>query len=194
VVDQSFCALGIRAVAPYAARVQVALRFIGLLNAAVWIGAAVFFTLGIGPAVFSAEMKRIFGDFYPGIVAQILLVRYFKLHIICGIIALIHLALDTFYARRVFSRVSLAVIAVPLGIALVGGFFFQPKLRGLHATMYSTSVESAEREQARRQFGIFHGISSSLNLVAMILLTAHLWRVANPPEPARFVSTQKFRG
>jgi hypothetical protein len=49
------------------------LRLIGTLNGAVWLGAAMFFSFGIAPGIFSAEMKSIFGDYYTGVIAQTLL-------------------------------------------------------------------------------------------------------------------------
>jgi len=53
------------------------LRIVGILNAAVWFGAAVFFTFGAGFAPFSAEMKRLLGSnnypYFSGAIAQILI-------------------------------------------------------------------------------------------------------------------------
>ena len=65
------------------------LRFVGLMNAAVWFGAAIFFTFGIGAAAFSPEMKELLGPknspYFSGAIAQILIARYFHLQLLCGV-------------------------------------------------------------------------------------------------------------
>jgi hypothetical protein len=185
--------LGIAPRAPYAARVPWILRFIGLMNAAAWLGAGIFFTFGIGTAVFSPEMKDIFGDYYPGIIAQILLKRYFTLHLVCGVIALLVLGAEMFYTRRRFQRLTFALFLVPLLIGLFGGWILQPNMRPLHDAKYRAPTAD-ERGLAGQQFGRLHALSSVLNLISLGFLVAYTWRVANPPEPARFVSAHKFRG
>ena len=89
------------------------LRFIGTANAAVWFGAAVFFTLAAGPAIFSTEVQNLFGDagfrFYAGGVALAVLKRYFIVQCACGIIALVHLWAEWLYLGRKASRITLAL-------------------------------------------------------------------------------------
>jgi hypothetical protein len=169
------------------------LRFIGLVNAAVWLGAGVFFTLGVGQAVFSDELKRIFDKYYVGIIAQHLIGTYFTFHIICGCIALAHYLGETFLTRRAFRKWTLAVILVPLLLGVLGAFVFQPKMRQLYQVMYrAPAVE--QRAPAEKQFKVMHGISQVLNLISIVCVGTAFWRLVNPPETPRFVSTQKFRG
>lgn len=169
------------------------IRLIGVLNAAVWLGAGVFFTFGIGPAVFSPEMKRIFGDYYPGVIAQMFIARYFKLQLICGIIAALHFAAELVLARRGFQKWTFLVLVVPLSLGLIGGFVLQPKMNKLHAIKYS-NAPAEEREAAAKQFGMLHGISQVVNLVGLLLLGAYAWRTATPPQTGRFVTPHQFRG
>jgi hypothetical protein len=170
-------------------------RFIGLLNAAVWLGAAVFFTFGIGTAVFSEEMKSIFvgpyRDYYPGLIAQVFLKRYFALHMICGVVALAVFCAEWFYTRRGFQKLTFVLLMIPFSIGIIAGVM-QPKMRDLHQTKYTST--GAQRDEASKTFSRMHAVSSTLNLISLALLIAYMWRVANPPEPARFVSTHKFRG
>jgi len=58
------------------------LRCIGLLNAAIWFGAGIFFTFGAGPAIFSSDMQKLLEAYYPsysGMIAQIVIARYSNL-------------------------------------------------------------------------------------------------------------------
>ena len=50
---------------------MLVLRFIGVLNAAVWLGAALFFTFAVGPAFFTDEVKsmQMLHPFWPGVMA-----------------------------------------------------------------------------------------------------------------------------
>jgi hypothetical protein len=50
------------------------------------------------------------------------------------------------------------------------------------------------RENADRSFRVWHGFSQVINLAMLAGLAIYLWRIGNPPNPARFVSTAKFRG
>lgn len=163
------------------------------MNAAVWLGAGVFFTLGIGTAVFSPEMKQIFGEYYPGVVAQILLKRYFTLHMVCGAIALVVFGFELFYLRKRFQRWAFALFMIPFAVGALGGFVLQPRMAPLHLTKYQTR-DPELKARVSQQFGRLHALSSTLNLVSLGFLVVYLWRVANPQEQARFVSTQKFRG
>ena len=175
----------------------VVLRFIGVINAAVWLGAAVFFTFGIAPAVFSPAMKGLFGDYgdyYVGLIAQQLIARLFAVHAICGVVALIHFFGEMFYAGRTFRKYMFALIVVALGLGILGGTVLQPKLKSLHRTKYSRSSSDLERASAKRYFTWLHAGSQIGNMLTLILVVIYTWRVSNPPAATRFVSTHKFRG
>ena len=62
------------------------LRFIGMLNAAVWLGAVIFFTFVAAPAFFSQEMLSFLPRSYAGAAAQVVIKRLFTLHEVCGVI------------------------------------------------------------------------------------------------------------
>ena len=179
------------------ARVIGSLRFVGLINAAVWFGAAVFFTLGIGAAPFSPEMKELLGPktspYFPGAIAQIYIGRYFHFQLVCGVVALLHLLAEWLYLGRRPRKFSLSLLLSLVVAGLLGGYWLQPKMKTLHRIKYGLNTPPAERETADRSFRAWHGISQGINLVVLAGLAVYLWRVANPEDPARFVSTTKFR-
>ena len=170
----------------------IVLRIIGVFNAAIWFGSAIFFTFGIAPGVFSAEMKRVFGDFYVGVIGQNLIARYFAVNLICGIIALLHFFAEMIYAGKPFRRFTFGLLVTVLALGLVGGYVFTPKIKALHQLRYRGTAE--ERPLAEQQFKRLHAVSAIGNLVSLIALIIYTWRVTNPPDPTRFVSAQKFRG
>ena len=174
------------------------LRFVGLMNAAVWFGAAIFFTFGIGPAAFSAEMKELLGaknaPFFTGAIAQIMIARYFHLQLACSAVALLHLVGEWVYLGRTPRGLPLGLLIGLVVIGLVGGNLLQPKLKALHTTKYATNASLSTRETADRSFRVWHGISQGINLLMLTGLAIYLWKIGNPSDSTRFVSTSKFRG
>ena len=169
------------------------LRFLGLFNAAVWVGGSIFFSFLAAPVFFTAEVT----DFTPppdnGLVAQAMWGRYFMLHYLCGTIASLHLLVEWLYSGGGFPRRAIAVVCVLLGLALIGGKFINPKLAGWHQQKHQfqlknegerQTIKKAEDTQsvvqdAERKFAVWHGVSQVINLAMVILLTWRFWRLAN---------------
>lgn len=171
------------------------LRFIGLMNAAVWFGASVFFLLGVAPAFFSAEMKKHFGQIWTGIIAFIVFGRYFALQYWCGAIALAHHLAEWVYLGKPLQRLTLTIVLIVFGFGLVGGLVVQPKLERLHAIKYGKSevYSDVQKAQAARSMAIWHGASRVTGILSLIGLGVYLWRMGNPPNPPRFVPSTTFR-
>lgn len=175
------------------------LRFIGVVNAAVWLGGAVFFSFFAAPAFFSPEMATTLGlpdtqfHSFIGRVAQVVIGRYFRFHLICLVIAAMHLLAEWLYLGRPSRKLSFGLLAVFCAITLFGGAWLQPKLQKLNQVRYSNAA-AAEREDARKSFLLWHGISQALNLFMIGGLVVHVWRTTNPSDTPRFISSVKFRG
>jgi hypothetical protein len=172
------------------------LRFVGILNAAVWFGSAIFFTFSAGTAPFSPEMKSLLGannfPYFSGAIAQIFIARYFHFHLVCAAIAVAHLLAEALYLGRSLRRFQAYLLAGLCAVLLLGEFWLQPKLKALHAVKYGVNTRLEIREVAARSFRTWHGASQVINLFAVAGLTVYLWRVANPPDTTRFVSAAKF--
>ena len=172
------------------------LRFIGLLNAAIWLGAVVFFTFRAGPACVSPEMETLLGaknfPYFSGAFEQLVAARYLTLVSVSAVIALAHLLAEWLYMGRPARKFSLALLAGLL--ALVGlGFWVEPRLKQLHTTRYAANTPPAQRDAAAKSFRLWHAGSRALNLVMLAGLVVYVWRVANPPDAPRFISSVKFR-
>jgi hypothetical protein len=182
--------------------VILVIRFIGILNAAVWLGAAVFFTFFAAPAFFSGDIKN-FGlhPFWPGAMAQLIIARFFQLQYICAVVALAHLLAEWVYLGRALHRSTLGLLLGLLMVGLVGGLWLQPKMKELHLAKYSMGpnykpvpMPDAVRIRAAQSFRRWHGVSQVVNLAMLAGLAFYFWRVIHPPDNLRFVGAPKFRG
>ena len=120
--------------------------------------------------------------------------RYFTLHILCGIVAVVHLLLEWLYSGGRFPKRTIAIVCVLLGLALIGGKFINPKLAVWHQQKYQFKlksegdppmIEKTEHkvdvvQNAKWKFTVWHGVSQIVNLAMLILLTWRLWRLAQP--------------
>ncbi|MCX6896235.1 MAG: DUF4149 domain-containing protein [Verrucomicrobia bacterium] len=157
------------------------LRFLGVANAAVWFGAAIFATFFAGPAFFSDRMIHALADqrYYAGAAAQVFLGKYFLLHYICGSLAVVHLLAEWLYLGRRLTRFTLGLLAIIAALALFGGVWMQPQLHGLHQTMYRGAT-TEERDTAAKSFRAWHGASQAANLFVTIGLLVYFWRLTHP--------------
>lgn len=134
-----------------------------------------------------------FYPFYSGAIAQIVISRYFRLEIICGVIAILHLLAEQFYFGRAPQKRWLSLLMGLLALSLLGSFWLQPKLKGLHTTKYAVNAPAATREAANNSFKMWHGISQATNLLMLVGLGLYVVRVGNTGESTRFIGTGKFR-
>ena len=169
----------------------------GILNAAVWLGGGIFFTLGTAPAIFSRDMQTLLGqNYYPyfsGAIAQVLIARYFKLQLICAIVALLHFMAEWLYLGKSAQKLWLGLVISLFSLGIIGGFWLQPRLKELHTVRYAVNTPPEKREAAQQSFRTLHSVAQAINLLMLCGLGVYFWHVANPPDPTRFVSTATFR-
>jgi hypothetical protein len=168
------------------------LRFVGILNAAVWCGSAIFLTFGL-PALFSPELKKLLTEPGVGFAAEAVVARFFVLQYWCAAIALAHLLAEWLYGGRPARRLNLSLVLAMLALALAGGLWAQPKMRALHEVKYF-GKQPEQQAAAARAFARWHGAAESVNLLVMGGLIIYLWRVSGPPESPRFGGFNKIRG
>lgn len=177
------------------------IRFIGVLNAAIWLGASVFFTFAAQGTFFSPEAKATgLHPFWPGVFAQLMIGKYFTFHCVCAAIALVHLLADWVYLGRALHRLTTGILLGLFLVGLLGGLVLQPKMRELHFIKYSMGPQykpvplpNEMRLEAQKSFGRWHAVSMSVNLLVLGCLVYYFWRVTHPPDNLRFVGATKFR-
>ena len=169
------------------------LRLLGIMNATVWLGAALFFTFGIAPAFFTPEMKHLLGDIYSGLVAQMVLERYFMLHYCCSAIALIHQLAEWVYLGKRLHRFTFGLLVAIIVFSVAGGAVLTPKLKDYFKVRYSAQASAVEKEEAKAAFRKWHGVSQVMNLALLLCLATFAVRVSLPPPNGTRFTTGKFR-
>jgi hypothetical protein len=171
---------------------------VGVLNAAVWLGAAIFFTMGAGPALVSTDMLTVLGaknfPYFSGAVAQIVLARFFRLQVACAVIALVHLVTEWLYLGRPAQKLWLGLLLGLLVLSVAGNAWLCPKLSRLHLIQYALNTTRQDSDAAARSFRTWQGVFQAINVLMIGGLGLYLWRVTNPADSLRFVSPVKFRG
>ena len=160
------------------------MRFAGLVTVAVWLGATVFLTFGAGPAFFSPAMLEVMPRYHAGRAAQVVQESFFSFQLVCSWLAALLLIVDWASTGRLPQRWVLGLLALLLGLVLVGGTLIQPRLRGLHAIMYAPNTTLVQKEQAGTRFRRWHGVSQVGNLLVLVGVVIYFWTLTAPP-PSR---------
>ncbi len=182
----------------------VLLRLIGVMNAALWFGAGIFFTFVAAPAIFSRPIEDLFGQetfgvAFAGLIAQALLERYFVLQYICASVALLHQIAEWLYLGKALQRATLGLLLAVFSLGLINGLGLQPKLKDLHRIRFSTELYRRElyspeqKEQATQSFRSWHHFAVAINLLQLGGLTLYLWNLTTPGNGLRFIPANKFR-
>lgn len=164
---------------------HAALRFLALLNAAVWLGATVFFTLGAGPAFFSPEMAAFLPRPHRARAAELVIARLFTLQQVCGGIALTLLLMECVRVGKIVQRWHLGLAGGLLALSLLAGGWLAPHLHELQRVRYAPDTPPARRTAAEGSFNRWHAFSQMMNVVMLAGLVVHLWAVSRPPGTPR---------
>ena len=165
---------------------QSFIRFLGVLNAAVWFGAVVFFTVVAGPAFFSGEMAGFLPRPHAARAAEIVVARLVSLQEWCAVIALLHLLVEHLYFGRRSGRLVLGILIGMLAVNVIAGWWLLPKMNGLQRIRYSPQASEVQRAGAKSAFDLWHGLSQLGNLLVMSGVGFHLWNLTRPPAQLRY--------
>jgi hypothetical protein len=177
--------------------VIVVLRFIGVMNAAVWFGAAVFYTFGVSPAFSSPEMKRLLGgDLYSGAAAHIVTHYYWAVYYWCGGVAFFHQLAEWVYLSRPLKSLVTYLLAGVFVIGLTCGLLIQPRMEKLYAQKYAHPAPGAatteQAASAAKSYSAWRTTAQVLNLLALAGLTVFTWQTIHSGNGTRFAPS-KFR-
>lgn len=172
------------------------LRFAGLLNAAVWFGAALCYSLIVGPALHSKQMAVLLTAanflYYSDAIAQVVASRCLQLQVVCAFLALAHVLAEWLYLGKVPQRfwrwLLFALVAANLACLLL-----QPRLQEWHQDSFRLRTPPEARKAAARKFSAWQIAADVVNILVVGGLGVYLWRMANPLDQTRFLSASKFR-
>ncbi len=172
------------------------LRFVGLMNAAVWLGATVFFIFGAEPVSGSREMKELLTPknfpYYSVAIGQLVAARYYQLHLACSLLAVLHAVAEWLYFGKYLRKPWLGLLAALVAAGLLTGCALQPRLREWHAVSYAANARPDQRAAAAHLFVTWQYVFRGLNIALAGGLACFLWRLANPQESARLLRPAKF--
>jgi hypothetical protein len=173
------------------------LRFVGLVNAAVWLGTAVFYSLGVAWAPFSKDMRELLGaanaPYYSGAIAHLLQARALHFQLVCSVIALAHVFGEWIYLGKVPRRWWIVLLLGLLSANLLAGLSLQPRLRELHLAKHAVNYSVEQRRVAARSYSFWLTSSRLLNLAILAGVGVYFWRTVSTSQPTRFASALKFR-
>lgn len=190
--------LGSSFLSAYGGAMTGIIRFLGILNAAIWLGGSVFFSLAAAAVPFSSEMQILLGPanypYFSGVIAQIGIARFFTFQIVCCVIALAQLAAEWLYQQRAGRKFLLSLLVAILGLTLLGAYGLQPKMKQLHRAKYAVNYSPAQRAAAAQSFKAWHATSQVLNLFVLGGLVSYLFQMSRPTAAPRFVRPPQLRG
>lgn len=173
------------------------LRFVGMLNAAVWLGAAVFCSTTFLVALNSRDALGLFGSQYfaqvSGGLGQIVFTRLFHLQILCALLAWLHLVAEWMYLGRIPRRFWVGLLTGLFVVSVAGSLWLCPKLTRLQRAQFAPGLTALQREAAQHDFRIWDGVFQAVNVLMIAGLMGYFWRVTHTQDEPRFVSPSKFR-
>lgn len=126
-------------------------------------------------------------------IAEIIAARLFYLQIFCGLLALVHLMAERLYFSKSARQLWLGPLLAVWALSLFSGAWLRPKINDLHVRQSAVNLSAQQREAAAESFNAWQKVAWVANLSVVAGVAVYLWRVANPPDPARFVSAATFR-
>ncbi len=168
-----------------------------MLNAAIWLGAAVFCSTALLVGMNSREAVNLIGNQYfhqiSGGLTQIVFTRLFYLHVICAVVAWLHLIGEWLYQGKIPRRFWVGLLTGLFVLSLVGSIWLAPKLLRLQRAQFAPTLTASQREAVQSSFRGWDGVFQGVNVVIIGGLVVYFWRVTRPQDEPRFVSPFKFR-
>lgn len=138
------------------------LRFIHLMSITLWVGMLIFFSFLAAPSIFKVLPRETAGDVVGHIFPKYWLVGYAASVLSLGSLIAISAS------EKVFPGARIAILIVMTAMTFYSGLAVGGKARAIKAEMRAAE-EPARKETLRAEFRKVHALSSTLNLIVIIL-------------------------
>ena len=165
-----------------------------MINAAIWFGATFFASVILSPAFGSDPMLAILPQSHAGRAMQIVFERFSVLQYWCGGIALAHLLTEWLYSGKPLRPWTLYLVSGAVALAVVGGFWIEPRVKKLHLDVYGVRSTPQQREQSRRSLVVWGDAFGVVQYLMVIGPFLHLLQVTAAGSAPRFPHAAKFKG
>ena len=144
------------------------INFVHLLSLVCWLGAIIFFSFFIAPAVFKTLDRPTAGD-----LVGVIFPRYYFLGYLCSILLLTTYLLG---AQAESAWKTGCILVIMFG-TFAAGMVVQPKARNLKLKIKSSDSEK-DRKTLETRFRRLHSLSVQLNSTVLLAGLALLWLTA----------------
>jgi hypothetical protein len=167
------------------------------MNAAVWLGSAVFFVFGVQATASSRHMVELIGTnnfpYFSVAIEQIIAGRFLYIYLVCAALAVVHLGAEWLYLGKYPHRLWVGLVASLCLLGAMQAGVVLPSLRKSHQVQFRQRVTTQERESAVKAFRTWQAVGTGLHYAMLLGLGVYLWRIGNPSEPMKFLSARQFR-
>lgn len=165
----------------------------GLFNAAIWLGAAVFCSTALLVAMNSRAAVALIGTQYfeqvSGALTQIVFTRLFQLQILCALLAWLHLVAEWLYLGRLPRQFWVGLLTALFIGSLIGSLWLCPKLTRLQRAPYAPNQSKEQVETARQQFQVWDGVFQAVNVLMIGGIAVYFWRLTQAQNEPRFIKS-----
>lgn len=142
------------------------LRFVHLLAVGVWIGAIVFFSGVVAPALFQVLERARAGD-----VTTVVFPRYYTLGLVAGLLGTgTALALAARAAAPGLWRAAALALALGVAMTVVAGWRLTPRARALRPMLQTAPAD----DPVHAEFARIHRLAVQLNVGTLVVALAGL--------------------
>ena len=177
----------------YGADVISFLRFVGVMNAAVWLGGSAFHLFAAAPFFGSEAVRWLLGDLHASGTGLMLWQRFYLLQYLCMGIAWLHLLAEWVYLGRGVSRFNGWVLSAILCIAVTSHAEMSLAVEKAHWNRRNARVTAEERDRAARVYPLWSGVWTATNAVLGLAVLAFSWRTLTASHGPRFMTQTRFR-
>ncbi|MBO11686.1 MAG: hypothetical protein CMJ68_13110 [Planctomycetaceae bacterium] len=179
------------------------LRYLTLLNAGVWLGAAVFMFV-VALTIFTApEMNAVvaagegeYQNYLKGLAGQLFFQRFYLLQFVCAGVASLLLFLEWKLGKQEFPKWRFGLLVLLSVLVLAGGLWLRPKLENLFQQKYAAHSAvgvTMDAGKAAAEHDKWHRVSEGGYGGAVLLLLAYFAVNCRQPGKPRAVRKPKAK-